>query len=135
MRRRSLNLDASSTAKSALAVFDWALGRYAGQDNLDDEGRGMHALSNVFIVAFAIVESNIVPPDIAALVCRAAETYNARLKLGLQELRHDEIGEQEVAEVVGPKLPLEAIGGLLVWSGHLQRRESTMMIGVPYERN
>ena len=75
-----------------LAVFDWP---YAAN-----------------LVVLAPLEVRIVPHDVGSPVPTRAEVDDARRRIG-EQLRHEQAREQEVPDVVGTELHLEAFGGAL----------------------
>ena len=52
----------------------------------------------------------IVVVDSARLVAKARNVHDPSTLSGCEDLVHDEIGEQEVANVVGSKLHFDAVG-------------------------
>ena len=64
------------------------------------------------------LEPNVIPANVAKAVATAADVdYSGHIG-GRKEFRHDEVREQEVADMVRAELRLETIDGLLVRHRH-----------------
>lgn len=90
------------------------LGKGYGEEHVGCLGL---AICGPLVVRLAIIKVVVVLAHVAEAVAVAAHVDNTR-SFRRQQLVHDEVGEEKVAEVVGGKLALEAIGRQLVVGSH-----------------
>lgn len=69
------------------------------------------------LVVFALIEAGIRPADMSDAVHPAGDGDDARGRRR-QDLVHDQVGEEEMAEMVGLELALEPVFGEPEWYGH-----------------